>query len=162
MSEPLKEIRTSRVRLIACVGVQLVARVASGLAAESGAPSRSSNQIWDSLETSQIRADTKSGSIRIEHTAATRALDGERLTISGTVVWREEAEQPMRFAMTRMASGCPACDLGDPTKIINVYSTQLAPEMGTETIVSGLFSIGDAQKDVWVFNLADTGAAQSH
>ncbi len=124
---------------------------------EQGDAKTTGAQIWNLVKTSSIYADANKG-IRIEHKSAVRALGGRELTIVGIVGWRDP-EQPNHYALIGPwdYTGCP-CDLGDPMKVIDVYSTHPGPEMGIMVQATGRFALADEfDGNGWIFRVVDAG-----
>lgn len=121
---------------------------------QEGLP-QSHDSIWDSFTKCAVALDEKSYTYSIDYTPEVKAMEGERITVSGFMLPLESTEKFTRFLLTKRTPTCMFCPPGEPNEMVDVWldsPTEWSEEMVS---VTGTFSFTKEQQLGMFFKLSD-------
>ncbi len=111
--------------------------------------------IWDHIRAARIEPDPKTGSYKLVSTPLVQGALGREVTLYGSVQVLERIPEPGWFIFLRDMSECGACDLGDPTKIVKVFTGFPTAPLGDVVTATGRLTVGLDRDVGWVYQLED-------
>lgn len=144
-----------RARSQAILGAALAAGLAgAALAAPAGAPPvYPGAEVWETLASTRITVDDRSGVYQAAHPDAVKNLQGKAFTLSGWMMPIDSAAAPTHFILTRYPVSCPFCDPANPNEVVEVFSARPIKYSPGQVVITGQFSIQNKEEAGLFFRL---------
>ncbi len=119
----------------------------------------SADRIWPMLKACQVSYDKQTDSYALVPTPAVKALEGQRLRVSGFALPLDGTDQTKHFLIGVNTPVCFYHPPGDPNEIIEVLADQAVTWGNNPMAVEGTFTLIDNSQMGVFFRLTDAKPA---
>jgi hypothetical protein len=115
---------------------------------------RSDDPIWLTLMKSKVRYNDKTGLYSIAVTPETKALNGQKVTVSGFVLPMDGSDHTKHFLLTRNTPVCLFCPPGEPNEVVEVVSPRAVNWSDKIVTITGQMSLINNGENGLFFKIA--------
>ena len=102
---------------------------------------RSDDPLWATLMESKVSFNKKTGLYSIAVTPEAKALNGQKVTVSGFVLPMDGSDRTKHFLLTRNTPVCLFCPPGQPNEVVEVVSPRAVNWTDKMVTISGQMSL---------------------